>query len=382
MMSTNGTKKLFTPTHIGPTTLKHRIVMAPMTRQRSHWPSNVPSDLQVEYYTQRSSEGGLIIAEGTAVSHRGHGGKGSPGLWTQDQVTGWQRVTDAVHAKGGLMFAQLWHAGRLSHLSTSGETPVAPSVDPDFWTNPASPANLVSTPDGLVPPSPHRALDIAEIPGVIDEYRVAAHNAKAAGFDGVELHSAYGYLLDEFLQDISNHRTDGYGGSIENRARLLTEVLEATISVWGADRVAVRIAPSNTFHAMGDSNPHTLFNHVAARLNEYGLAYLHVIEPRVRGFELIADGQGPVAAQELRKLFDGPIIATGGFEPDTAEEAIARGDADLIGFARWFISNPDLPQRIALGVPLNDYDRNTFYTFDAHGYTDYTVYDTAAEQHA
>jgi N-ethylmaleimide reductase len=297
-------------------------------------------------------------------------------------VTGWQRVTDAVHAKGGLMFAQLWHAGRLSHLSTSGETPVAPSVDPDFWTNPASPANLVSTPDGLVPPSPHRALDIAEIPGVIDEYRIAAHNAKAAGFDGVELHSAYGYLLDEFLQDISNRRTDGYGGSIENRARLLTEVLEATISVWGADRVAVRIAPSNTFHAMGDSNPHALFNHVAARLNEYGLAYLHVIEPRVRGFELIADGQGPVAAQELRKLFDGPIIATGGFEPDTAEEAIARGDADLIGFARWFISNPDLPQRIALGVPLNDYDRNTFYTFDAHGYTDYPVYDTAAEQHA
>lgn len=381
-MSTNGTKKLFTPTHIGPTTLKHRIVMAPMTRQRSHWPSNVPNELQVEYYTQRSSEGGLIIAEGTAVSHRGHGGKGSPGLWTKDQVIGWRRVTDAVHAKGGLMFAQLWHAGRLSHVSTSGETPVAPSVDPDFWTNPASPANLVSTPDGLVPPSPHRALDIAEIPGVIDEYRVAAHNAKAAGFDGVELHSAYGYLLDEFLQDISNHRTDGYGGSIENRARLLTEVLEATISVWGADRVAVRIAPSNTFHAMGDSNPHALFNHVAARLNEYGLAYLHVIEPRVRGFELIAEGQGPVAAQELRKLFDGPIIATGGFEPDTAEEAIARGDADLIGFARWFISNPDLPQRIALGVPLNDYDRNTFYTFDADGYTDYPVYDTGARQHA
>jgi N-ethylmaleimide reductase len=382
MMSTNGTKKLFTPTHIGPTTLKHRIVMAPMTRQRSHWPSNVPSDLQVEYYTQRSSEGGLIIAEGTAVSHRGHGGKGSPGLWTKDQVIGWRRVTDAVHAKGGLMFAQLWHAGRLSHVSTSGETPVAPSVDPDFWTNPASPANLVSTPDGLVPPSPHRALDIAEIPGVIDEYRIAAHNAKAAGFDGVELHSAYGYLLDEFLQDISNHRTDGYGGSIENRARLLTEVLEATISVWGADRVAVRIAPSNTFHAMGDSNPHALFNHVAARLNEYGLAYLHVIEPRVRGFELIAEGQAPVAAQELRKLFDGPIIATGGFEPDTAEEAIARGEADLIGFARWFISNPDLPQRIALGVPLNNYDRDTFYTFDAHGYTDYPVYTTSAQQHA
>ena len=186
-MSTNGTKKLFTPTHIGPTTLKHRIVIAPMTRQRSHWPSNVPSDLQVEYYTQRSSEGGLIIAEGTAVSHRGHGGKGSPGLWTKDQVVGWQRVTDAVHAKGGFMFAQLWHAGRLSHVSTSGETPVAPSVEPDFWINPASPANLVSTSDGLVPPSPHRALDVAEIPGVIDEYRIAAHNAKAAGFDGVEV---------------------------------------------------------------------------------------------------------------------------------------------------------------------------------------------------
>lgn len=380
-MSTNGANRLFTPVQIGPTTLKHRVVMAPMTRQRSHWPSNVPSDLQVEYYTQRSSDGGLIIAEGTAVSHRGHGGKGSPGLWTDEQVTGWKRITEAVHAKGAYMFAQLWHAGRLSHQSTSGETPVAPSVDPDFWTNPASPANLVSTPDGLLPPSPHRALKTDEIPGVIDEYRIAARNAEAAGFDGIELHSAYGYLLDEFLQDISNHRTDRYGGSVENRARLLTEVLEATISVWGADRVAVRIAPSNTFHAMGDSDPHALFGYVAKKLNEYGLAYLHIIEPRVHGFDLIAEGQGPVAAQELRKLFDGPIIATGAFEPDTAEETIARGDADLIGFARWFISNPDLPKRIALNLPLNPYDRNTFYTFDARGYTDYPVYDTTVGQH-
>ena len=297
-------------------------------------------------------------------------------------MTGWKRITEAVHAKGGYMFAQLWHAGRLSHESTSGETPVAASVDPDFWTNPASPANLVSTPEGLVPPSPHRALGMDEIPGVIDEYRIAALNAKSAGFDGVELHSAYGYLLDEFLQDISNHRTDRYGGSVENRARLLTEVLEATISVWGADRVAVRIAPSNTFHAMGDSDPHALFGYVAKKLNEYGLAYLHIIEPRVRGFDLVAEGQGPVAAQELRKLFDGPIIATGGFEPDTAEQAIAGGDADLIGFARWFISNPDLPKRIAFNLPLNPYDRNTFYTFDARGYTDYPVYDTAVHQHA
>jgi len=381
-MSTNGANKLFTPVQIGPTTLKHRVVMAPMTRQRSHWPSNVPSDLQVEYYTQRSSDGGLIIAEGTAVSHRGHGGKGSPGLWTDEQVTGWNRITEAVHAKGAYMFAQLWHAGRLSHQSTSGETPVAPSVDPDFWTNPASPANMVSTPDGLLPPSPHRALETDEIPGVIDEYRIAAHNAKVAGFDGVELHSAYGYLLDEFLQDISNHRTDRYGGSVENRARLLTEVLEATISVWGTDRVAVRIAPSNTFHAMGDSDPHALFGYVAKKLNEYGLAYLHIIEPRVHGFDLIAEGQGPVAAQELRKLFDGPIIATGAFEPDTAEKTVARGDADLIGFARWFISNPDLPKRIALNLPLNPYDRDTFYTFDARGYTDYPAYDIAVGQHA
>src|SRR6202162_33466 len=366
-------KKLFTPIQIGPITLKHRVVMPPMSRLRAQGPSCSPSDLQLEYYRQRASEGGLIFTEATAISTSGRGYKGAPGRDSDEQVTGWKRITDAVHAKGGYIFTQLWHAGRTTHIAVTGEEPVTASVDPAYLAN--TNYVFVVPPDGFSQPSPHRALKTAEIPGIIEQYRIAAVNAKRGGFDGVEVMAANGHLIDQFLQDNSHKRTDRYGGSIENRTRLLVEVVEALLPVWDADRVGVRIAPSGTYNGMGDSNPRALFRYVAERLNVFGLAYLHVIEPRIKGADLVAEGQGPVAAQELSKIFRGPTIAAGGFEPDTAEATVANGDARLIAFGRHFIANPDLPKRIELGLPLNHYDRSTFYGFDARGYTDYPAYE-------
>ena len=370
---------LFTPVQIGAITLKHRVVMPPLSRLRAQWPSGVPSDLNLEYYSQRASDGGLIFTEATAISATGRGYRGAPGIYSDEQVAGWKRVTDAVHAKGGRMFVQLWHAGRTTHIATTGEEPVTASVDPSYW---ADPEMLVVTPDGFSQPSPHRALETAEIAAVIEQYRAAAANAKRAGFDGVELMAANGHLIDQFLQDNSNKRTDRYGGSIENRARLLFEAAEALISVWGADRVGVRLAPSGTFNGMADSDPRTLFRYVAERLNDLKLAYLHIIEPRIKGGDLIAEGMGPVAAQELGQIFKGPILAAGGFEPDTAEAAVANRVASLIAFGRQFIANPDLPKRIELGLPLNRYDRSTFYGFDARGYTDYPTYEAVEADQA
>jgi N-ethylmaleimide reductase len=371
-MVTHSNNKLFTPVQVGAITLTHRIVMPPMSRLRAQWPSGVPSDLMLEYYGQRTSDGGLIFTEATAVASSARGYRGAPGIYNNEQVSGWKRITDAVHAKGGCMFAQLWHAGRTTHVAVTGEQPVTASVDPVYW---ADPSILVVTPVGFSQPSPHRALETAEIAGIVQQYRAAALNAKKAGFDGVELMAANGHLIDQFLQDNSNKRTDRYGGTIENRARLLLEAVVALVNVWGADRVGVRIAPSGTFNGMADSNPRTLFRYVAERLNDFRLAYLHVIEPRIKGGQLIAEGQDSVAAQELSKVFHGPIIAAGGFEPDTAEATVANGDASLIAFGRHFIANPDLPKRIKLGLPLNPYDRSTFYGFEARGYTDYPKYD-------
>jgi N-ethylmaleimide reductase len=378
-MVTHARSALFSPVQIGAITLKHRIVMRPLSRLRAQWPSGAPSDLNLEYYSQRASDGGLIFTEATAISATGRGYRGAPGIYSDEQVAGWKRVTDAVHAKGGRMFVQLWHAGRTTHIATTGEEPVTASVDPTYW---ADPEMLVVTPDGFSQPSPHRALEVAEIAGIIEQYRAAAANAKRAGFDGVELMAANGHLIDQFLQDNSNKRTDRYGGSIENRARLLFEAAEALISVWGADRVGVRLAPSGTFNGMADSDPRTLFRYVAERLNDLKLAYLHIIEPRIKGGDLIAEGMGPVAAQELGQIFKGPIIAAGGFEPDTAEAAVANGVASLIAFGRQFIANPDLPKRIKLGLPLNRYDRSTFYGFDARGYTDYPTYEAVEADQA
>lgn len=372
-MAITSKSKLFTPIQIGPIQLKHRVVMAPLTRSRSEQPGDVPGKLMLEYYTQRASEGGLIISEATTISVTGRGWFGAPGLYSDQQIEGWSKIVESVHAKGGRIFAQLWHTGRSSHVEmTGGQPPVSASVNASYWQDES---HLISAPDGWVQPSPHRALDISEIPGIIEDYRKAAARAKAAGFDGVELHSGNGYLLDQFLQDGSNKRTDSYGGSIENRSRLLLEVVEGVASVWGRERVAVRIAPSGSWNGMSDSNPTALFAYVAEQLNQLGLAYLHIIEPRVKGNVVIVEGQAPIASEQLRKVFRSKIIAAGGFEPDSAETVVEKGDADLVAFGRHFVSNPDLPKRIRLALPLNPYDRNTFYTFDARGYTDYPLYE-------
>ncbi len=367
--------QLFTPVHLGPFHLKHRVVMAALTRASSKQPGDVPCDLMLEYYSQRASDGGLIISEATTISPAARGWYGVPGIFTEAQVNGWMRIVDAVHDKGGYMISQLWHTGRSSNINNSGIEPVSASVNPDYWSNPS---HLVTAPSGWVQPSRHRALDISEIPGIIEEYRLAAVRAKAAGFDAIELHAGNGYLLDQFLQDGSNHRTDAYGGSIENRARLLLEVIEAVSSVWGPNQVAVRLAPGGTWNGMSDSNPRALFGYVAAQLNRYHLAYLHIIQPRVEGNIVAGKGEGrPVAAQFLRQIFDGPIITAGGFEPDVAEAIVASGNADAVAFGRHFLSSPDLPKRIELSEPLTPCDRDNFYTFDARGYTDYPVYEAA-----
>jgi N-ethylmaleimide reductase len=369
---------LFSPVELGPTRLNHRVVMAPLTRSRSTQPDGIPSDLMLEYYSQRTSDGGLIISEATQLSLAARGWHGAPGMYSDAHVDGWKKIVTAVHTKGGHIYAQLWHPGRFSHITlTGGAMPVSASVDPEYWQNPS---RVVSTPNGWIQPSPHRTLEKSEIPGIVEEYGKAVARAKAAGFDGVEVHAGNGYLIDQFLQDGSNKRTDEYGGSIENRARLLFEVIGAMVSAWSSDRVGVRVTPSGTFNAMSDSDPQALHAYLAEGLNRFGLAYLHIIEPRMSGYLVIKEDQPPVATQRARKIFKGKIIANGGFEPDSAEKAIAQGDADAIAFGRYFISNPDLPRRIREGLPLSVFDRDTFYTFEAKGYTDYPFYDEATKK--
>lgn len=367
-MSTVAQNPLFTAVKLGPYALSHRVVMAPLTRLRSHQPGDVPTDLMAKYYGQRASRGGLIVSEATPISITARGYLGAPGIYTDEQVEGWKKVTDAVHAKGGRIFLQLWHVGRQSHVDmTGGVPPVAPSVVPY--------EGVVHTKDGWVPVSPHRALELDEIPGIVEDYRRAAERAVEAGFDGVEVHGANGYLLDQFLQDGTNKRTDAYGGSVENRARLLLEVTEAVTEVWGGSRVGVRIAPSGQWAGMSDSNPAATFGYVAEQLNRFNLAYLHVIEPRVVGSVMAEDGLKPVASAQLREVYFGTIIAAGGFEKEDAEAIVARGDADLVAFGRHFIANPDLPKRLQYGLPLNPYDRTTFYGGNERGYTDYPFYE-------
>lgn len=359
--------KLFTPVRIADFSLSHRVVAAPLTRLRADQPGDVPGDLMVEYYRQRASQGGFQIAEATPVSVQGRGYLGAPGIYSDEQIPGWRRVTDAVHARGGRIFLQLWHVGRQSHTEmTGGPLPVAPSaIQVD---------SLVFTSEGWIPVSQNRALTTEEIPGIVEEFRQGALRAQAAGFDGIELHAANGYLIDQFIQDGSNQRTDRYGGPVENRVRFLLEVVEAVSSVWGANRVGVRIGPSGTYLQMSDSNPDATFGHLAEALNRFGLAYLHIIEPRIVGAEAPVDGRPPVAAAQLRKIFTGPIIAAGGFDLEGAERILEAGDADLVAFGRHFAANPDLSERLRRRLPLNAYDRETFYGGDHRGYTDYPFY--------
>jgi N-ethylmaleimide reductase len=365
----SASSNLFSPIKIGPYLLSHRVVMAPLTRMRSE-NGDIPGDLMAEYYSQRASKGGFIVAEATVVSRNGRGYLGAPGIYDDAQIAGWKKVVDAVHAKGGRIFLQLWHVGRQSHsdLQPGGAAPVAPSA--------TAYEGVAFTADGWVPVTPARALEIDEIPVIVEDYRRGAERAMAAGFDGVEIHAANGYLLDQFLQDGSNKRTDVYGGSIANRARLLLDVTAAVVAVWGGNHVAVRLAPSGDWAGMSDSNPEATFGYVAEQLNHFDLAYLHIVEPRIRGSELIAEkNQAPIASQQLRKIFKGTILAAGGFTAESAAAILEAGDADAVVFGRDFIANPDLPERIRGNLPLNRYDRDTFYGGDARGYIDYPFYD-------
>jgi N-ethylmaleimide reductase len=365
---------LFSPLQIGPYHLKHRLVMAPLTRMRAEKPSLSPRPLNVEYYAQRATPGGLIIAEASPVVATGFGSPGVPGIYSEQQIAGWRKVVDAVHAKGAFIFLQLWHVGRASHSSfqPGGALPVAPSAVPiaaEFKT---------MTADGkAVDYETPRALETNEIAGVIDAYRQAAKNALEAGFDGVEIHGANGYLIEQFLQSKTNLRTDQYGGSIENRVRFLVEVTQAAIEVWGADRVGVRLSPYGIANGSGEADPMPLYTHAIKSLDPLGLAYLHFIEPRSSGAGRaeVNHQNVPSAMVLFRPMWSGKLITAGGFSGETANAAIAAGHADAIAFGRIFISNPDLPRRLQRGYPLTPYNRATFYGGEEKGYTDYPMHD-------
>ncbi|HQT47329.1 MAG TPA: alkene reductase [Acidocella sp.] len=349
---------LFDPLQLGSLTLPNRIIMAPLTRARAGV-ERVPNALMAEYYAQRASAG-LIISEATSVTPMGVGYADTPGLWSDAQVQGWKEITTAVHAAGGRIFAQLWHVGRISApMFLNGELPVAPSaIAPEGHVSIVRPIQAYVTP---------RALDIEEIPGIVEAYRKAAMNAQMAGFDGVEIHGANGYLLDQFLQDSTNQRTDSYGGSIINRARLLLEVTDAVLSVWEADRVGVHLAPRMDANSMGDSDRLGTFSYVARELGERGLAFICAREHKAE------DWIGP----QLKKAFGGVYIANEGFTLESAQATLAAGEADAIAWGKTYIANPDLVERFAHNAPLNAPDTSTFYTPGPHGYTDYPALETA-----
>ena len=368
---------LLSPLKVGPYQLSHRVVMAPLTRMRAEKDSFAPRPLNAEYYGQRATPGGLIIAEASPVTTVGRGNPATPGIYTDAQIKGWRAVVDAVHGRGGLIFLQLWHVGRVSHSSFhGGALPVAPSGVPI-----AGAGMMAMTADGKVAPyETPRALETSEIPGIVDAFRQGACNALAAGFDGVEIHGANGYLLEQFLQSRSNLRTDQYGGSIENRARLLLEIMQAVIGVWGANRVGVRLTPYGIANGSGEADPMPLYTYVVTALDKLGLAYLHLIEPRSSGAGRaeVNHQNVPSAMVLFRPLWRGVLISAGGFTGETAEAAIAQGHADAVAFGRIFISNPDLPRRLREGFPITPYNRATFYCGDVAGYTDYPAYDEIA----
>jgi N-ethylmaleimide reductase len=356
-------QKLFSPFTLGAIPLSHRVVHAPTTRLRAD-PDESPSAMMRDYYEQRASAGGLLITESAHPSHDSRGYEGAPGIYTDAHVAGWRRIIDAVHAKGGAIVMQIAHDGRQSHVDLSdGAAPIAPSVVPF--------EGQAFTRNGWVPVSPHRALAIDEIPPLVESFRKAADRARDAGFDGVELHNANGYLADTFLQDGVNTRADAYGGPVENRMRFSLELVEALLSVWGAGRVGVRVSPSGQWGAISDSDPEATFGAFARALNRYPLAYLHVIEPRVKGVETIDEGRAPIASKFLKQIFNGPVIAAGGFNRAGAEAILASGDADLVAFGRFFTSNPDLPERLRHDFPLTPYRREAFWGGDERWYSDF-----------
>lgn len=356
---------LFSPIHFGACELRNRIVMAPLTRNRAG-PGDVPGPLAAAYYRQRASAG-LIIAEASQISPQGKGYAATPGIYDAAQVEGWRLVTQAVHAAGGRIFLQLWHVGRISHpsLQVDGALPVAPSA--------IRPVGQAYTESGFKPFVTPRALALSELPGVVDQYRCAAQNALLAGFDGVEIHAANGYLIDQFLRDGTNGRTDAYGGSCENRSRLLMEVTAAVCKVWGSERVGVRLSPLSPTNDIADSDPQSLFTYVVEQLNVFKLLYLHVIEGATGGPREVAHG---FDLQILRRLFKGLYIANNGYDLAMAEAGRRAGRLDLVAFGRLFIANPDLVRRLQTGAALAPVDQATLYGGGAHGYTDYPMLPT------
>ena len=362
---------LFDPMNLGALKLPNRILMAPLTRSRATPDARVPTPLQAEYYRQRASAG-LIFSEATSVSAMGVGYAATPGIWSQEQTEGWQKVTRAVHDEGGRMVLQLWHVGRVSHpLFLNGATPVSASA-----VKPKGRVSLVRPETEYVTP---RALEREEIPGIIAAFRLGAENAQKAGFDGVHIHGANGYLLDQFLQDSTNQREDDYGGPIQNRARLMLEITDACIAVWGADRVGMHLAPRMDSHDMGDSDRLGTFSYVAGELGKRKLGWIAAREALVGNSTKLVDSQGrpkQISNPEsigpiLKQIFGGPFIANEEFDQATAERFLAEGKADAVAFGKLFIANPDLPRRFADGLPLNKWDTATFYSGGAQGYVDY-----------
>lgn len=356
-MSTSS--KLLEPYKLGPTTLPNRLVMAPLTRNRAV-AGMVPSPLAVEYYGQRASAG-LLITEASQISQQGQGYQDTPGIYSKEQVAGWRKVTERVHRRGGRIFIQIWHVGRISHttLQPNGGAPVGPSaIRAKGKTFVGGTFTDISEP---------RALALEEIPGIVDDFRRATVNAIEAGFDGVEIHGANGYLLDQFAKDGANKRTDAYGGSIENRARLMLEVTKAVASEAGPERTGIRISPVTPSNDISDSDPQPLFEHIVDHLNALKLVYIHVIEGATGGPRDVA----PFDYRSLRKRFNGAYIANNGYDFALANKVLAANEADLIAFGKLFIANPDLVERLKRGAPLNAPDKATFYGGDAKGYTDY-----------
>jgi N-ethylmaleimide reductase len=363
---------LHSPVILGELTLKNRIVMAPLTRMRSRMPGNVPQQMNADYYAQRATAG-LIISEATPISPTAHGFYATPGIHTAEQVEGWKLVTNAVHQRGTPMFLQLWHVGRVSHqdLQPDGALPVAPSA--------IGGGGQVITANGPQPTPIPRALETAEIRGIVEDYGLAAKRAMDAEFDGVEVHAANGYLLEQFLSDRSNLRTDIYGGPLVNRARILMEILETVISVVGKERVGVRISPSNTSYGSEHTDRWATYSYLVQQVAQLDLAYVHIVEPRVAGnvdveraFDLGSERFRPLLSEKTL------LISAGGHDVSSATAAVDSGQADLVAFGRHFIANPDLPERIRTGANLNVYDRSTFYGGSEKGYLDYPSLTTLA----
>ncbi|KAJ0026181.1 hypothetical protein Pint_07476 [Pistacia integerrima] len=360
---------LLTPYKMGPFNLSHRVVLAPLTRQRSY--GNVPQPHAILYYSQRTTKGGFLITEATGVSDTAQGYPHTPGIWTKEQVEAWKPIVDAVHAKGGIFFCQLWHVGRVSnkglfyfavfcvlvYLHTELCSRITEKLG---WHNTSKQQNF----------TPPRRLSTDEIPQIVNDFRLAARNAIEAGFDGVEIHGAHGYLIEQFMKDQVNDRTDQYGGSLKNRCRFALEIVEAVANEIGAEKVGIRLSPFADFMESGDSNPKVLGLYMAESLNKYDILYCHMVEPRMRA--VLEKCECPHSLLPMRKAFKGTFLVAGGFDREDGIKAIAEGGADLVVYGRWFLANPDLPKRFELNAPLNKYHRDTFYTDDpVIGYTDY-----------